>query len=74
MKSNVLSLSTFLAAVAAIVLLPMSAAAAGVAFTVTGVLAVLVGDYGRPLQPVAPRAEVVPFPAANLSAGLRRAA
>jgi hypothetical protein len=48
MKSITLPIVTFLAAIAAFVLLPMSAPAAAIAFTVTGILSILVADYGRP--------------------------
>jgi hypothetical protein len=47
MKTNILPLIAFLAAIAAVALVPVSAAAACGAFTVTGLLATLVADYGR---------------------------
>jgi hypothetical protein len=49
MKSITLPIVTFLAAIAAFVLLPMSAPAAAIAFTVSGVLSIVVADYGRPV-------------------------
>jgi hypothetical protein len=61
MKSNTLPIASFLAAVVAFVMLPMSASAAAIAFTVTGVLAVLVADYGRDIEPLALPARAIPF-------------
>jgi hypothetical protein len=52
MKSITLPVTAFLAAIAAFVLLPVSAPAAAIAFTVTGVLSILVADYGRPIEQV----------------------
>jgi hypothetical protein len=54
--------------------LPVSAAAAAIAFTATGLLSVLVADYGRTLAPVRAPAEILPFDAPCASAALRRAA
>ena len=42
-----LPIATFVAAIAAFALLPVSAAAAGTAVTVTGVISILAADYGR---------------------------
>jgi hypothetical protein len=61
MKSTTLPAVAFLAAIAAFVLLPVSAAAAAIAFTLTGVLCMLVADYGRTIEPVRPAAEIIPF-------------
>ena len=61
MKTNILPLVAFLAALGAILLVPVSAAAAAFAFTVTGVLSLLAADYGRTLEPVRVRANVIPF-------------
>ena len=61
MKSNTLPIASFLAAVVAFVMLPMSAPAATIAFTVTGVLAVLVADYGRSIEPLKLSAQARPF-------------
>jgi hypothetical protein len=60
-KSNSLLISAFLAAIAAIALLPVSATAAGLAITVTGILPVIFSDYGRNISPVRAPAPVVPF-------------
>jgi len=60
MNSNSLLISAFLAAIAAIALLPVSATAAGLAFTATGILTVLFSDYGRTTS-VRALAPIVPF-------------
>ena len=65
MKTNVLHLSSFPIAVAALVIAPISPVAACLAVTVAGVLSVLVFDYGRPVAPISVPAEVIPFSAAN---------
>jgi hypothetical protein len=75
MKSNTLTVLGFLAAIVAFVALPVSAPAAAVAFTATGVLSILVADYGRSIEPVRVTAEVVPFQSSRRTpAGLDRAA
>ena len=61
MNTNSLLISAFLSAIAAIALLPVSATAAGLAFTATGIMTVLFSDYGRNLGPVQASATVVPF-------------
>jgi Na+-transporting NADH:ubiquinone oxidoreductase subunit NqrD len=57
MKTNILSLSSALAASAALI----TAIVGGVAFTVVGVLAIFALDYRRTLAPVSLPADVVPF-------------
>ena len=52
MKSSASSIGQVLAATAAIAILPLGAAAAGIAFTVVGILAVFVADYGRAIKPL----------------------
>ena len=75
MKSNTLPIVSFLAAVVAFVMLPMSAPAAAIAFTVTGVLAVLVADYGRNVEPLRLPAQAIPFTLdRGTPSGLREAA
>jgi len=75
MKTNILPLIAFLAALGAILLVPVGAVAAAFAFTVTGVLSLLAADYGHTLEPLKARAEVVPFaPQACEPAHLRTAA
>ena len=61
MKTNVLPIKAFLAALGAILFIPVSAAAAVAAFTFTGVFALLAADYGRTLEPLRVPARVIPF-------------
>jgi hypothetical protein len=49
MKNNSIPALSFLAVLTATILLPVGAAAACIALTFTGVLAILVSDYGREL-------------------------
>lgn len=75
MKSTTLPVVAFLAAVAAFVLLPVSAAAAAIAFTLTGFLCILAADYGRTIEPLRPAAEISPFdPSCRTPEGMGRAA
>jgi hypothetical protein len=75
MKSNLLTISSILAAASAFVILPVSAAAAGITFTVAGILAVFVADYSRDIRPLSLPAEIVPFnPAGRMSAVYGKAA
>jgi len=60
MKTNLLSLASALAASAALILSFAGVVAAGVAFTVAGVLAIFALDYRRTLAPIGLPAEVVP--------------
>ncbi len=55
-----LSIAT-LAVVAALLGTRASAGAAGVAFTTLGVIAMLYADYGRKIEPLRVRADVVPI-------------
>jgi hypothetical protein len=61
MKSNALSISVILAALLAVVILPVSTIAAANAVAAVGILAVFVADYGRTIKPLGLRAEVIPF-------------
>jgi len=61
MKTNSLPVIAFLAAIAAFVLLPVSAVAASIALSVTGMIAVFAADYGRTVEPLRIPAPVVPF-------------
>jgi hypothetical protein len=61
MNSNSILISAFLSAIAAVALLPVSATAAGLAITATGILSVLFCDYGRSTRPILAQAPVVPF-------------
>lgn len=74
MKNSTLLFTAFLATFVAIIVLPVGIAAAAIAFTATGLLSVLVADYGRNLAPVRAAAEIVPFGAPGTKAALRRAA
>lgn len=64
MKSNILPISSVLAALAAVALLPVSATAASLAFTAIGILSIFIADYGRSVAPLRAVAPVVPFGAA----------
>ena len=59
MKTTALPIITFLSAIAAFALLPVSATAATIAVTVTGILAILAGDYGRSREPLRVPAPVI---------------
>jgi hypothetical protein len=61
MNTNLLSISSVLAASAALVTATVGVVASGIAFTVVGVLAIFALDYRRTLAPVTLPAEVVPF-------------
>lgn len=61
MKNTSLPIIAFLAAIAAIALVPVGPAAASIAFTVTGLFAVLLADYGREMAPLEASSNVVPF-------------
>ncbi len=75
MKSNTLTLLAFLGPIVSLAALLVSAPAAAIAFTVTGVLSILVVDYGRQIDPVRLTAEVIPFRSSRRTpAGLGRAA
>jgi hypothetical protein len=75
MKTSTLPVTAFLAVLVAIIVLPVGAAAAAIAFTATGLLSVLAADYGRSLEPVRIPAEILPFGApARRSAALCEAA
>lgn len=66
MKTHTLSIIAFLASIAAVALVPVSAAAAAVAFTVTGLLTTMVADYGRGAgRPMAPAPVVAFVPAVH---------
>jgi hypothetical protein len=61
MKTNSLPIKALLAVLAAIVLLPVSPAAATIAFTFTGLFAMLSSDYGQDAEPLTSSAGVIPF-------------
>jgi hypothetical protein len=75
MKTTTLPIKAFLAAIAAIAFLPVGPGAAAIAFTVTGLLAIVLADYGREVQPLEASSNVVPFDfTAHKIRGLDRAA
>ena len=61
MKTNLLPIVAFLATLLAFLLLPMTATAASIALSVTGMLSVFTADYGRVLEPVRVPAPVLPL-------------
>jgi hypothetical protein len=60
MKTNTLPIKALIAVIAAIVFLPVGPVAASIAFTMTGLSAMLASDYGRNLEPVRAQAGVIP--------------
>jgi hypothetical protein len=69
MKTNIVPLAAFLAALATIALVPVSAATACAALTVTGLLSTIAADYGRARRPVLVLAPVLPYtPPAEVAA------
>ena len=58
-NTSSLPIIAFLAAIAAFVLLPVSAVGAAIAFSATGMIAVFAADYGRNLEPLRAEAQVV---------------
>jgi hypothetical protein len=62
MKTNILTISSALVALAA---LPFSTDAAGIIFVATGILAVFAADYGRSVKPLSGRAEIIPLDVAD---------
>jgi hypothetical protein len=53
--------AALLGLMASLLALPFGAAAAGITFALTGVLAILIADYGRSIEPLRVRAQVVPM-------------
>jgi hypothetical protein len=56
-----LPIKAFLAALAAIAFLPVGPGAASIAFTVTGLFAILLSDYGREAGSLQVASTVVPY-------------
>ena len=73
-NTNVLPAKVLLAALVAVIVLPVGAAAACAAVTATGMLSVFMADYGRTIEPVGVSAEVVPFDAPHCPAAEQRVA
>jgi hypothetical protein len=61
MKSKLLSLFPIASAAAVLLLIPVSTAAAGITFTITGVITLLALDYGRSFEPLRARARIIPI-------------
>jgi len=61
MKTNILPVIAFLAVIAAFVLLPVSAVAASIGLSVTGMISVVAADYSRGMEPIRAQAPAVPF-------------
>jgi hypothetical protein len=59
MKNNSIPVLSFLAVLTATILLPVGAAASCIALTFTGVVAILVSDYGRELPALQTGANVI---------------
>jgi hypothetical protein len=75
MNTSSLPILSFLAVLTASILLPVSAGAACIALTITGVAAVLASDYGRDSAPIQSAANVIPVDfSSRHAAGLGRAA
>ena len=75
MKTNSLPLVAFLAVIAAFAVLPVSAVAASIALSITGMISVLSADYGRGTKPVGIPAPAVPCNVSRLElTGYRAAA
>jgi hypothetical protein len=73
MKSNLLNNLPVLAVMASFLLVPVSTTAACMAFTFTGVVAMLVADYGREIEPLTAQAEIIAFRANGQSRALEAA-
>lgn len=63
-----LSLISFIAALVALVLSPLSLEVAGSLVFAAGLLCIMVGDYARPARSLTPRAKVLGFPPAAKAA------
>jgi hypothetical protein len=75
MKNNSIPVLSFLAVLTATLLLPVGATASCIALTFTGVLAILVSDYGRELPELQTGASVIPVDfSVQGTAGLDKAA
>jgi len=75
MKTNIIPVVSFLAVIAAFIFLPVSAVAASIAVSVTGIASVLAADYGRTVEPLRAESRVIPFKAPGRApAELREAA
>ena len=60
MKTSILPVIVYLAAIAAFVLLPASAIVASIALSAAGMISIFAADYGRDFEPLRVSAPVVP--------------
>jgi len=74
MNTRILPVIAFLAALAAFILLPVGAVAAGTTLAAAGMLAVFAADYGRTIEPVRYTAATVAFQAHACAGALCQAA
>jgi di/tricarboxylate transporter len=73
--TNSLPVIAFLAVIAALILVPVSAVVAGFAVSVAGTLLIVSADYGRSVEPLRAKSRVIPFGAPGTpTVDLRRAA
>ncbi|HEY1847849.1 MAG TPA: hypothetical protein VGG37_01525 [Opitutaceae bacterium] len=61
MNTTTFPIKAFLAALAGAALLPVGPGFAALAFTASGLLALLASDYGRTLEPIRASAQLLPF-------------
>jgi len=74
-KTRILPVIALLATVAAFIFLPVSAVAASIAVSVTGIASVFAADYGRSVEPLRAESRAIPFKTpARASSELREAA
>jgi hypothetical protein len=66
MKNTHLQNLALLGLISALLVLPVNAMAAEIAFSVTGLLAILFADYGRNMEPLKDPARSIPFSAPAL--------
>ncbi|HXQ81618.1 MAG TPA: hypothetical protein VN775_09915 [Opitutaceae bacterium] len=67
MNTRTLPVISFLAVIAAFVVLPVSAVAACIGLSVTGMISVLAADYGRGVEPLSVQEPVAPFAPSRLA-------
>lgn len=60
-RTTLIQNAALLGLTASLLALPLGVAAAGITFALTGVLAVIIADYGRNIEPLRVPAQVVPI-------------
>jgi hypothetical protein len=65
MKNTLIKNLSILAVLASFLVIPVSTVAAGIAFTFTGVIAMLVADYGRTIEPLTIDRDIAALKAAH---------